>query len=63
MERAIPCPACGKQVPLESEQRPQQAPFCSERCRLIDLGKWAEGRYSISRPLSYDDLDVLEEDR
>jgi endogenous inhibitor of DNA gyrase (YacG/DUF329 family) len=26
-------------------------PFCSERCRLIDLGKWASGQYVISSPL------------
>jgi endogenous inhibitor of DNA gyrase (YacG/DUF329 family) len=63
MERVIPCPACGKQVPLEGQQRPPEAPFCSKRCRLVDLGKWAEERYAVSRPLSYDDLDVLEEDR
>ncbi len=27
-------------------------PFCSERCRLIDLGKWASGAYVISSPLT-----------
>jgi endogenous inhibitor of DNA gyrase (YacG/DUF329 family) len=27
-------------------------PFCSDRCRLIDLGKWASGRYVISAPLN-----------
>jgi len=27
-------------------------PFCSERCRLIDLGKWASGGYVISSPLN-----------
>jgi len=26
-------------------------PFCSERCRVIDLGKWASGAYVISSPL------------
>ena len=26
-------------------------PFCSERCRLIDLGKWASGTYVVSTPL------------
>jgi endogenous inhibitor of DNA gyrase (YacG/DUF329 family) len=26
-------------------------PFCSPRCRLIDLGKWASGDYVISSPL------------
>jgi uncharacterized protein len=34
-------------------------PFCSDRCRLIDLGKWASGAYRISSPVF--DPDVLEE--
>ncbi len=25
-------------------------PFCSERCRLIDLGRWASGSYVVSTP-------------
>ena len=28
------------------------APFCSERCKLADLGKWFNGEYSISQPIS-----------
>jgi len=27
-------------------------PFCSERCRLLDLGKWASGGYVISSPVT-----------
>ena len=27
-------------------------PFCSERCRLIDLGKWASGQYVVSSPVT-----------
>ncbi len=35
-------------------------PFCGERCRLIDLGKWASGGYVISTPINDpDDLDAL----
>ena len=34
-------------------------PFCSDRCRLIDLGKWASGGYVISSPVH--DPDVLDE--
>jgi endogenous inhibitor of DNA gyrase (YacG/DUF329 family) len=32
-------------------------PFCSERCRSIDLGSWLDGAYRISSPLSEEDLD------
>lgn len=31
-------------------------PFCSERCRLIDLGNWASGKYVISTPMTREDL-------
>ncbi len=39
-----PCPICKKAV--EWETNPFR-PFCSERCRLTDLGNWALGKYSI----------------
>ena len=32
-------------------------PFCSERCRLADLGKWLDGSYRIGAPVSEEDLD------
>jgi hypothetical protein len=32
-------------------------PFCSERCRIIDLGKWASGGYVISTPLNDPETD------
>jgi endogenous inhibitor of DNA gyrase (YacG/DUF329 family) len=48
------CPTCGTLVlPDEPE-----VPFCSDRCRLIDLGKWASGAYRISSPIV--DPEVLE---
>jgi endogenous inhibitor of DNA gyrase (YacG/DUF329 family) len=31
-------------------------PFCSRRCRMIDLGRWLGGRYVVSRPMSEEDL-------
>jgi endogenous inhibitor of DNA gyrase (YacG/DUF329 family) len=32
-------------------------PFCSERCRAADLGKWLDGGYRISSPVAEEDLD------
>jgi len=45
---SLRCPTCRKIV-LRSEP---EFPFCSERCRLIDLGKWASGGYVISTSLN-----------
>ena len=38
------CPICRKDVSWEGNSN---RPFCSERCRLIDLGNWANGQYSL----------------
>ena len=42
------CPTCRKPV----QATDLEFPFCSERCRLIDLGKWASGAYVISSPVT-----------
>lgn len=39
-----PCPTCGE--PAEWENNPYR-PFCSERCQLIDLGRWASEDYAV----------------
>ncbi len=46
---SVPCPTCGKSVPWTDESR--WRPFCSERCRLIDLGEWLNENHRISEPL------------
>jgi endogenous inhibitor of DNA gyrase (YacG/DUF329 family) len=40
------CPICKKDV----KPGDPDFPFCSERCRVIDLGNWASGKYVISSP-------------
>ncbi|MCL6545037.1 MAG: DNA gyrase inhibitor YacG [Bryobacteraceae bacterium] len=42
------CPICKKPV----EFGDPYMPFCSERCRIIDLGNWAAEKYVISTPLT-----------
>lgn len=39
------CPACDK--PLASDTDARWRPFCSERCKMADLGGWFAGRYAI----------------
>lgn len=39
-----PCPHCGRPSPWKDNP---YRPFCSERCKLIDLGKWATEDYRI----------------
>jgi endogenous inhibitor of DNA gyrase (YacG/DUF329 family) len=42
------CPVCGKLVPPPAEggQR-SPSPFCSDRCRQVDLGRWLTGAYAV----------------
>ena len=49
MKTEIKCPQCNK--PVLWQDNPDR-PFCSERCRLIDLGQWADESYQIAgKPL------------
>jgi len=50
------CPICKTAVPDKPpESGKSYFPFCSERCKLIDLGRWLGGRYQI--PVEPDDED------
>lgn len=44
-----PCPICGKPA------TPTERPFCSRRCRLVDLNRWMTGSYAV--PVVEDDDD------
>lgn len=43
--RVVNCPTCGKPVAWSEDNRFR--PFCSERCRRIDLGAWAAEEYRV----------------
>ena len=48
------CPNCEKLVTTSSEN--EHRPFCSQRCKLIDFGTWANEENIISRPLKSEDF-------
>jgi hypothetical protein len=50
------CPICKKTV----KSTDADFPFCSDRCRTVDLGKWASGAYVIPTPAT-DVSDAVEE--
>ncbi|MCP4713246.1 MAG: DNA gyrase inhibitor YacG [Planctomycetes bacterium] len=41
------CPICKQGIRFEGEDEPEDFPFCSERCRLVDLGIWLAEGYTI----------------
>ncbi len=53
------CPICKKPADLNGPF----SPFCSERCKTIDLGNWASEKYVVRAPLSEEDLERLEREQ
>ena len=52
--RQVRCPGCGKAVAWDESSRFR--PFCSERCRTMDLGAWAAERHRIEGEPAGDDI-------
>lgn len=52
------CPICEKPVAFTDPEMP----FCSERCRLLDLGNWASEKYVISTPIESSDDENFQPD-
>jgi len=56
----VKCPECGKETEFSGNEF---RPFCSERCKLLDLGAWADGDYAVpadAANLTSEDLAKIE---
>jgi hypothetical protein len=49
MAKTVNCPTCQRPVPWEPASI--WKPFCSERCRFIDLGDWLDESHRIAEPI------------
>ena len=54
VRKRVACPQCGTLVEWDTQNR--YRPFCSERCKMIDLGAWANESYRV--PVADDDESV-----
>ncbi|MEQ1861542.1 MAG: DNA gyrase inhibitor YacG [Chthoniobacteraceae bacterium] len=57
----VPCATCGKDADFFAEPT---GPFCSRRCKLVDLGKWLGEEHRISEPLRpdhFEDTELLDD--
>jgi uncharacterized protein len=43
----VKCPICGKSFEIAKLDDLPSFPFCTDRCRLVDLGRWIDGAYAI----------------
>jgi uncharacterized protein len=57
--RKVACPRCGTLAEYSAENK--WRPFCSERCRMIDLGKWASDEYRLPQELRDDEKEGSEQ--
>ena len=56
----VKCPTCGEVVKYENNEF---RPFCSERCKLLDFGAWADEEYNLpaeSSEMTEQDIDQIE---
>ncbi len=56
----VKCPTCGKQTEYTGNEH---RPFCSERCKLLDFGAWADEEFALpaqTESLSEEDFDQIE---
>ncbi|MGI8669014.1 MAG: DNA gyrase inhibitor YacG [Aridibacter sp.] len=57
----IKCPNCGKKTEYTGNEF---RPFCSERCKLLDFGAWADGEFALpaeSSALTEEEIDRIEQ--
>lgn len=54
------CSICRKTFRVPTRRDAPFRPFCSYRCKMVDLGKWLSGEYVVSEPIRPDELEKLE---
>ena len=47
MAATAKCPTCGRPVALSGDGMPASFPFCSDRCRSVDLGRWFNEEFAV----------------
>ncbi len=50
------CPTCSRVINVAQKEEAPFRPFCSQRCKMVDLGKWFDGTYAVSEPLQPNEL-------
>lgn len=46
------CPVCRRVLTVAKPDDAPFRPFCSQRCKMVDLGRWLDGTYRLSEPLN-----------
>ena len=51
------CPECKREFTYDPANTPKWHPFCCERCQWVDLSRWLNGEFKVSREIKEADLD------
>ncbi len=54
------CPTCRRVFGVDEIADAPFRPFCSKRCKLVDLGRWLDGTYCVSEPLRMDSREGIQ---
>ena len=57
------CPTCRKSFTVEHVEDAPLRPFCSHRCKMVDLGRWLDGTYTIRGDEPAAEMDDPDPDR
>jgi len=57
----VRCPICGKSFEIAKLDDLPSFPFCSDRCKLIDLGRWIDGSYAVPEAAPIEPVDGPDE--
>jgi endogenous inhibitor of DNA gyrase (YacG/DUF329 family) len=57
LRKTARCPQCGQNFTFSPADEPSHLPFCSFRCQWIDLSRWLDGGYRVSRPIEQQDVE------
>lgn len=58
---SLECRRCGATIVVDDDEPlPKDFPFCTERCRLIDLGKWFDEDFKITREIRERDIETVD---
>ncbi len=55
------CPICNKTITVTCKEDAPFRPFCSHRCKMVDLGRWLDGTYTVNDPAEPEDVEEGEE--
>ena len=57
----VRCPICERAMDSQGPKEWPDWPFCCKRCKLVDLGRWLGGAYSIQTPIHEEDSAAIDE--